>query len=218
MSFEDFNNYIVLFPSGEVLEVNKIESNGLLKSGLIKNSESGEYFISYDYLGSNIKKSIEKNQIEIRRERKINQIKTFLYHVGVLKEQFKINDDLSIDIIGSITMTMMSLSQIPHKFNRCTGNFICSFNNLTTLKNSPDYVGGKFDCSYNRLFDLKGGPKFASTYLCNNNKLNNLDGSPHNVKYFNCSSNNIINYDSVPNLIPGGKIISENNPSKYEKI
>ena len=159
IDFENFDVddfYIVFFPSGEVLEVSKTRANRLLDAGLIKNSESREYFISYDYMAPNIKAIVKMDQMTIKEDKKISQIKTFLLHTGVLKDQFKINDDMSIDIIGSITMTMMSLSQIPHKFNRCTGNFICSFNNLATLKNSPTYVGGKFDCSYNRLLDLKG--------------------------------------------------------------
>lgn len=215
MNFENFNKddfYIVFFPSGEVLEVGKYASKKLLDCGLIKSSKNGEYFTSYDYMIPNIKIIIDKNKLSIEKEKEIKKIEEFLLHTGVSKECFKINDNMSIDIIGSITMTMMSLHKIPYKFNKCSGDFICSFNNLVSLNNSPDYVSGKFDCSHNRLTSLKGGPKYASTYLCNNNNLVDLEGSPFHVKFFNCSSNRIKNYNSSPNLLPGGKMISQNNP------
>lgn len=72
-----------------------------------------------------------------------------------------------------------NLREIPIKFNRVERDFICSWNFLTSLDNSPRYVGGDFVCSRNRLTDLKGGPKeVVENYDCSSCLLTSIEGVP----------------------------------------
>ena len=87
---------------------------------------------------------------------------------------YKINSDLSIDVEGHVTLHNKGLIEFPKfiKFNHISGDFFCSYNNLTSLKGCPASVDGFFDCSYNNLTSLEGCPKFVGgSYYCNNNKL-----------------------------------------------
>ncbi len=65
-----------------------------------------------------------------------------------------------IDVDVDVNMNHLELTEIPIKFGRVQGRFSCSYNNLTTLKNCPDWVGGSFDCSRNNLTSLEGFPVF----------------------------------------------------------
>jgi len=71
-------------------------------------------------------------------------------------KNYSINQDGSIDVNGNIDLAFKKLTEIPLKFNRVSGNFICWINKLTTLEGSPTYVGGDFDCSENNLISLDG--------------------------------------------------------------
>lgn len=208
-------NYFVSIPSAEVIYADMSTIYNLLNLDLVELSEMrqlSDLFISYDADKKQIKKIIEKLSIE-----KKNEISGFLFKCGLKSDTFEIKSDFSIDVFGSIDMMYMNLKKIPYKFNRCAGSFICSYNSLSSLKNSPRYVGNKFDCSYNNLGSLIGGPLQVNTYLCNNNLLRDLKGSPKYVKYFNCGYNHITSYDDAPKVSSGGKIISQNNPVLYDK-
>ncbi len=68
-----------------------------------------------------------------------------------------------VDVYGSVDIKDMNLTEIPVKFGRVDfsydsegrngGYFSCSYNNLTTLKNCPDFVEYNFFCSDNNLTD-----------------------------------------------------------------
>ena len=63
-------------------------------------------------------------------------------------------------------------------FGKVTGDFNCSYNNLTSLKGAPQTVGGDFKCSDNQLTSLRGAPqKVGGDFYCYNNpNLHSLDG------------------------------------------
>ncbi len=61
----------------------------------------------------------------------------------------------NVDVKGNVSMRHNNLSEIPVPFGRVEGYFDCSYNQLTTLKNLPKYIGGSFNCSYNQLTTLK---------------------------------------------------------------
>jgi hypothetical protein len=92
----------------------------------------------------------------------------------MLIENYKINDDFTIDIKGS-----------------------CYLNNRY-LENFPDYiqfnkVQADFHCGWNFLTSLRGCPKYCLNFYCNNNKLTSLNGCPGEVKmYFWCSNNDVL--------------------------
>ena len=59
-------------------------------------------------------------------------------------ENYTINDDGSIDVDGDVYLSNKNLTEIPFNFNKVTGDFDCSDNELTSLKGSPKEVGGNY--------------------------------------------------------------------------
>jgi hypothetical protein len=82
-------------------------------------------------------------------------------------------------------------SKIPIQFGLVTGDFICAYNELITLKGSPRKVKGWFHCSSNSLTSLDGGPEIVGHYYSDNNQLISLKGGPVQSKSFNCQYNNL---------------------------
>lgn len=125
-------------------------------------------------------------------------------------ENYSINPDGSIDVDGGVHLFNRNLLTIPIKFNKVSGNFDCSWNNLTTLENSPIEVGGDFICDFNSLKSLVGSPIKIGGYLSVlGYKLESLDGLsiPYDkLRYFNLNSFELIrNHRRKKNL----KIINQ---------
>ena len=59
-------------------------------------------------------------------------------------KNYTINPDGSIDVNGSVDLSQYKLIELPLRFNKITGYFDCSNNNLTSLKGCPRWVGGNF--------------------------------------------------------------------------
>lgn len=76
-------------------------------------------------------------------------------------------------------------------FGRVTGDFDCSYLELTSLKGAPTEVGGSFNCSWNNLTSLEGAPqKVDGDFECSYNQLISLKGAPRIVRgNFWCSYN-----------------------------
>ncbi len=65
-----------------------------------------------------------------------------------------LNSDGKVDVKGNVSISDGTLTEIPVKFGMVNGGFNCNFNNLTTLKNCPDFVvDGGFYCHINPLYD-----------------------------------------------------------------
>lgn len=123
---------------------------------------------------------------------------------------YKINSDGSIDVDGNLTIIYRNLYTIPIKFNKVSGDFDCSLNNLISLENSPIEVGGDFICDFNRLKSLVGSPIKINGYLsCIGYKLESLDGLsiPYDkLRYFDTNTQELIrNHKRKKNL----KIINQ---------
>ena len=123
---------------------------------------------------------------------------------------YTINPDGSIDVDGNLTIINRNLTTIPIKFNKVSGSFDCSWNNLISLENSPIEVGGDFICDFNRLKSLVGSPIKIGGYLyCIGYELESLDGlsiSYDKLRYFNLNSVELIrNHKRKKNL----KIINQ---------
>ena len=67
--------------------------------------------------------------------------------------KWTLNENGEVDVDGSVDMlSYMGFVEIPVKFGNVSGNFNCTSNNLTTLKNCPNYISGvAFYCSGNNL-------------------------------------------------------------------
>jgi len=64
---------------------------------------------------------------------------------------YTINSDGSIDVDGDVEIIGESLTLLPLNFNKVSGNFNCSINDLISLKGCPKYIDGNFYCYCNQL-------------------------------------------------------------------
>ena len=119
---------------------------------------------------------------------------------------YTINSDGTVDVYGSINLSLRGLTKLPLKFGKIDGWFDCSYNQLTTLEGGPQEVGGAFDCSDNQLVTLEGSPKeVGGAFNCRNNQLITLEGSPREIykhMSFNCFGNPV---HSIYHLFPDYK-------------
>ena len=70
-------------------------------------------------------------------------------------EKYTVNDDLTVDVDGSVWVSNKFISIIPIKFNLVTGYFLCSMNKAKNLEFCPKYVGDSFYCQNNPLKSIK---------------------------------------------------------------
>lgn len=124
--------------------------------------------MSYDFL--------HKEKLETRHE-----INNWLqYYVGL--EGCTINDDLTVDVEGDVTINYKDMEKIPIQFGKVSGDFKIRGNRLTSLKGCPNEVGGSFQCSYNQLTSLEHCPKKVGGHFdCMNNNLKSLDHIPESI-------------------------------------
>jgi hypothetical protein len=88
------------------------------------------------------------------------------------------NPNAMLDLIDS------DLTEIPEiiKDLEIKGSFRCSYNHLTSLKNSPKSVGGDFNCNNNMLTSLTGVTEhIGGNFWCQHNELKSLKGAPKTV-------------------------------------
>jgi hypothetical protein len=202
----------VCIPSGEVIYLGNANIETLRLSGyLFKIRSSDEYYRCSDKHREYIKKYLNKISKPIVSLSRLT-IMDFLENCGLLKDQYKILDDLSIDAMGPVNMSNQFIKRIPYKFNRCTSDFICSDNELSTLENAPLSVHGNFNCSFNKLQSLEGGPKMVSrVYNCSHNSLTTLKGAPVKLNFFNCSHNFLTNLKYAPDVKNSNDFIKNDN-------
>ena len=118
----------------------------------------------------------------------------------IVKGTYTKNSDGTIDVIGNVNFNEMYLGKIPYKFGKVTGNFVCSYNKLTSLEGAPESVGRKFICSNNELTSLEGAPKLVKgEFDCSYNKnLTSLEGAPKEVGSLQCSSTKLTSLQWSP--------------------
>jgi hypothetical protein len=78
---------------------------------------------------------------------------------------YTINPDGSIDVDGDVDLFDKNLTQLPLRFNRVTGYFLCDDNKLTSLKGSPRWVGSSFSCYNNDLTSLEFSPDYVGGFF-----------------------------------------------------
>jgi len=128
-------------------------------------------------------------------------------------ENYKINEDLSVDVNEDVNISEKKLKTIPIKFGKVGGNFDCRYNNLTSLQGAPESVGGNFYCYNNNLTSLQGAPEsVGGNFDCYNNNLTSLQGAPESVGgYFGCSNNNLTSLQGAPESVGGNFACYNNN-------
>jgi hypothetical protein len=144
-----------------------------------------------------------------------------------ISNNYTINPDGSIDVDNNVSLSgrvrMESiigdkLTKLPIKFNKVTGSFYCSNNELTTLENSPQSVGGHFKCNENKLSSLEGGPQSVGGHFkCNENKLSSLKGGPQSVGgNFHCQDNLLTSLQGAPRSVGEDFYCSRNELNTLE--
>jgi hypothetical protein len=149
------------------------------------------------------------------------------------------NEDGSWSSDSDIDISSKGYEKFPIKFKEVKGDFICHDNQLTTLENSPEYVGGNFDCHNNRLTTLEGAPeevkgffnvensklptlkgspkKVGGDYLCQHNQLNTVEGVSEEIGGdFDCSDNQLRTLSGLQKV--KGRIRCTGNPETASKL
>ena len=87
------------------------------------------------------------------------EIEAWCEEMGIKK--YTINSKGEIDVNGNVDLSERDFEELPYKFGIVNKIFSLRGNeNLTSLKNCPDYVGDFFSCSYcPKLDSLEGCPK-----------------------------------------------------------
>ena len=102
-------------------------------------------------------------------------VESWLDRSGIFN--YTINEDLSVDVAGHVSLSSRSLTCIPVRFRNIAGNFNLFNNQLTSLVGCPIEVSGIFYCGKNKLTDLVGCPAVVSgNFDCSENELVSLKG------------------------------------------
>jgi len=95
---------------------------------------------------------------------------------------YDINDDGTIDAYDGVDLCGQNLTELPLRFNKVIGDFICVQNKLSTLYGCPIEVTGDFLCCENELTSLEFGPSIiGECFYCCENKLTSLEFGPSKV-------------------------------------
>jgi len=126
---------------------------------------------------------------------------------------YKINNDLTVDVDGSVQMNGFDLISIPFQFGKVTGEFDCSSNKLVSLKGCPYYIGGSFDCGGNLIKNLQYSPKIVDgSFICRNNNISSLQGVSEKIGGgFYCNNNFLVDLEGLDKSNIGSKITVERN-------
>lgn len=113
-------------------------------------------------------------------------------------ENYTINDDLSVDVNGSVDLSDVGLKRIFVQFGIVHGNFYCGNNKLISMEGFPYEVRGSLLCQNNQLTDFAYCPKVV-------------------FENFNCTFNPIL---SIKKLTPriGGNFSHYTTVSQPNKI
>ena len=111
---------------------------------------------------------------------RVEGIQKICHEYGI--RNYTINDDMSIDVDGSVFLDDVKINKLPLKFRNVSGFFACNNNNLVSLEGSPKYVGGSFVCSFNKLHKYevvhsKSPQRFLSLLISVYSSLVMLSGS-----------------------------------------
>jgi len=116
------------------------------------------------------------------------------------QNNYRKNADGSYDILNSLDLYDMELTELPFKINYVNGYMNIAGNNFTSLVGFPKKINGWFDCSINNITSLEGGPEeINGAYECQYNQLTSLKGIPYKIKgSFDCNNNELTSLEYGP--------------------
>ena len=97
----------------------------------------------------------------VKKQSNIEDIKYWCDEMGI--QNYTINTKGEIDVNGDVDLRSRDFKELPYKFGKVTGDFEVKMNdNLTSLKNCPNFVGGFFTCrECSKLNSLEGCPSIV---------------------------------------------------------
>ncbi len=124
------------------------------------------------------------------------ETQAWLEEMGI--RMYAIQDDLTVDVDGDVSLSNKNLTHIPVQFGVVRGNFKCGFNLLTSLVGSPRECH-RFSCVSNLSFvNLDGAPEKCTYFGCSNNHLTSLAGGPKICPIMDCSYNALASLIGAP--------------------
>lgn len=150
----------------------------------------------------------KNNNTKIEKEK----IKAELENLHI--SSYLINDDLTVDVYGSVMLINRLFKELPFKFNRITKDFNVHHCNIRSFKNFPNIVKGSLIVvDNNKLTSMDGFPKeIGGNIAINDNRIEKLESMPEIViGNFDCSGNLLTSLEGSPQKIKG-KFICFNNP------
>ena len=102
------------------------------------------------------------------------EIEAWCEEVGIQNYIINSKGEIDVDGDGGVWLNNKDFKELPYKFGKVNGYFdIGSNQNLTSLKNCPNYVGGYFACNRcTQLDSLEGCPKeVKGNFYCNKCKI-----------------------------------------------
>ncbi|SDK22887.1 hypothetical protein SAMN05192566_0714 [Methylophilus rhizosphaerae] len=152
-----------------------------------------------------LKSMFQNSWFGVKDEKELNtpkNISKWLDKYGV--KNYTINEDLTVDVDGSVDISDNQLKIIPVQFGKVNGYFDCSFNELTSLKGCPYDIEKYLNCSFNEITSLEYATRVVGSFDCSYNKLNSLKHAPVLVfEDFDCSENHLKSIEHAPVEVTG---------------
>jgi len=128
------------------------------------------------------------------------------WSVWLKNHKHEVHADGSISVFEDVDLSRQKLKKLPFRFQKVSGDFLCSHNQLTSLAGAPREVGRDFYCNHNQLTSLAGAPReVGGSFFCGYNQLTSLAGAPQEVGGdFSCVNNHLTSLAGAPRKI-GGK-------------
>lgn len=133
-------------------------------------------------------------------------------------QNYQINGNGTIDVIGHVNLSGLDLKECPVKFNRISGDLDISSNHISTFVNFPkfidgnlyvmknkiksfetcevEYIGKKLNLSYNPFDSLEGCPSAEDHVYANISNITTISDDELNL--FHNSANNIYGIVNTP--------------------
>jgi hypothetical protein len=135
------------------------------------------------------------------------QVEEFLKDSSIY--DYKINDDLSVDVLQNVNIIWENIKIIPVEFRSIMGKVILSGNKLQSLQGLPKEIHGTLDLSNNQLKSLEGCPEIVhGDFDVSSCFLKTLEFGPKRVL------GELINIDHLAAEIGGDVILTEQKSNK----
>ncbi|PLY06109.1 MAG: hypothetical protein C0625_10790 [Arcobacter sp.] len=131
---------------------------------------------------------------------------------------YSVSSNLHVNVNGNVNLrNKIEGDRLPINFEKVSGYFDISSNDLISLEGCPKIVEKDFDCSKNKIESLFGSPNSVGDFNCSHNRIKSLSYTPKEVEgYFDCSNNELLSIEGSPRTIRGYFKCSHNKISSLK--